>query len=164
MTIENTFEEPILHEVFAVRATRETDVFVVDVELTDINGERYRCDYVSRPEDTFGIAPTVREWLATEDHDVVPFVEPTIEKKRAGFAPISPRQLRLALVRSGTSLAAVYSAIDALPAGPARDEAEIEWEYATSFTRLAPALLVIAGALGLSAEAVDDLWATALAI
>lgn len=160
MTIENTITTPILHEVFEVRATNVEHVYVVDVELTDMTGERYRADYVSAPDDPFGLAPTVREWLNTNEYEVVPYVAPTIDELRAGMFPITPRQLRLALVRNGTSLATVTSAL----AASGNEEALIEWEYATRFERMAPALLAIAGALGLTPEAVDTLWATALLI
>lgn len=89
---------------------------------------------------------------------------PTTEELREGMLPLSPRQLRLALVRSGTSLASVETAIAALPDGTAKEEADIEWEYATEFRRLAPALLTIADAIGLTPEAVDELWEQALTI
>ena len=60
-------------------------------------------------------------------------------------------------------LTAVVCAIAALPAGQAKDEAQIEWEDSTTYDRLNPTLLTIASALDLSPETVDALWSEALA-
>lgn len=165
MDIENPITAQ-LHEVFGVAASFDEGVYALDVEITDMNGERYRCNYVSRPDDTFGLAPVIRQWLVDNDgqYEVSPYVAPSIEAIRAGMIPITPRQLRLALVRSGITLLSVTAALDALPDGPEKEEAEIEWEYATRYERLAPALLTIASTIGLTAEAVDTLWAQALLI
>jgi len=167
MTIENGNNNMQLHEVFSVTATLEPDVYILDVDITDMNGERYRCEYASRPDDTFGLAPVVREnleqWIAA-GKPVGAYVPPTAEAMRASMTPLTPRQLRLALVRSGVSLLSVTAALDALPEGPAKEEAEIEWEYATQFDRLAPALLTIADAIGFTPSEVDTLWEQALTI
>jgi len=156
-----------IHTIYNVSETEEPGSYILDLELTDINGERYRCNYCSRADDNFGLAPAVRNaldaWIATSK-PIAPYVPPTIEQVRAGMEPLSPRQLRLALVRSGVSLLSVTAALDALPEGPAKEEAEIEWEYATQFDRLAPALLTIADAIGLTPNEVDALWEQALTI
>ncbi|WP_368516646.1 hypothetical protein [Rhizobium sp.] len=83
---------------------------------------------------------------------------------REEFLPVTPRQLRLTLVRNGFSLASIATAIDALPDGTAKEEAQIDWEYATKFNRLDPTLLTIASAIGLTPEAIDAFWEQALAI
>lgn len=166
MTIENTPNAPQLHQVFAVIGTDHSDVFMVDVELTDMRGERYRAEYASVPGDTVGLAPLVRQWLTENEgsYVVAPYVEPTIEDLRAVMPSITARQLRLVLVRSGISLDSVAAAINAMPAGVAEDEARIEWEYATVFNRLHPTLLQISTALALTPEQVDALWEQALTI
>lgn len=165
MTIENPITA-VLHQVFSVTATGEEHVYSVDVDITDMNGERYRCKYTSAPDDTFGLAPVVRQWLIDNKglYEIAPYVPPTIDDIRAGMTPITPRQLRLALVRSGISLLSVTAALDSLPEGAEKEEAEIEWEYATRYERMAPALLTIAGAIGLTQSEIDTLWAQALAI
>lgn len=70
-----------LHEVFSVRETLTTGVFSLDVELTDMNDERYRCEYMSAPDDTFGLAPAVREavlrWIA-DGKPISPYVAPAV--------------------------------------------------------------------------------------
>ncbi|WP_082520575.1 hypothetical protein [Rhizobium sp. Root482] len=159
---------PILHEVTKVSATQDVDVYIVNVDLTDMNGERYVCDYCSRPDDSFGLNPIIRAWLTDNpDFPIDPYVppaEPTAEELRAMMPPISPRQLRLALVRNGHSLASVDAAISALPDGQEKEESQIAWEYGTSFERLSPTLQAVAGALQMAPESVDVMWSQALAI
>ncbi|MNE05795.1 hypothetical protein D3C80_983690 [compost metagenome] len=77
-------------------------------------------------------------------------------------APITRRQLRLTLVRNGISLSSVEAAIAAMPDGLAKEEAQIEWADASTFNRIHPTLLLIAGALGLTEAQVDAMWAEAV--
>lgn len=72
--------------------------------------------------------------------------------------PITRRQLRLTLVRNGISLSAVEAAIEAMPDGLEKAEAQIEWADASTFERSHPTLLLIASALGLSEEQIDVMW------
>jgi len=68
---------------------------------------------------------------------------------------VSARQIRLWLVTHGVSLAAVESAIDAIPDQQARDTVRVEWEYAPYVERSHPMLVPLAAALGLDEAAVD---------
>lgn len=78
MSIENLVQQPILHAVYGVKATIEELIYQVDVEITDMAGQSYRCDYLSRPEDTFGLAPTIRGWLIANEgsYVIAPYVPP----------------------------------------------------------------------------------------
>lgn len=107
---------------------------------------------------------TIQEGQIYTGTDIVDAPPPTIEEQRAGMRALTPRQLRLTLVRNGYSLSSIATAIDALPDGPAKEEAQIDWEYATKFNRLDPTLLTIASALNLADTQVDALWEQALAI
>lgn len=155
-----------LNEVHRITATLEPGVFILDITMTDANGEQFESEYASRPDDIYGLGPIIRQWLVENEGKYViePFVPETIEQVRSGMRPLSPRQLRLGLVREGISSKSVEAALDALPEGQAKEEAEIEWEYATEYKRLAPALLTIAAAIGLSPEQVDTMWEKALLI
>lgn len=55
-------QEPILHEIFSV--TKEDDYYIANCDITDVNNERYICDYVSREDDPFGLAPMI--WKAVQ--------------------------------------------------------------------------------------------------
>lgn len=79
------------------------------------------------------------------------------------FRDITKRQLRLTLIRNGVSLNQVQNSIDLIPDPLQRQEAHIEWDDASSFSRMHPTLLLIASALGLSEGQVDIMWAEAMA-
>ncbi|MCV9909910.1 hypothetical protein OIV19_20125 [Brucella sp. HL-2] len=72
------------------------------------------------------------------------------------FPNLTARQLRLGLNSLG-KLAAVDTAINQLPE-PAKSEAKIEWEFASTFRRDHPLILQIATILGLNDEQVDAVW------
>ncbi len=72
---------------------------------------------------------------------------------------ITPRQARLALLEAGL-LSQVDTAIASL-ASPARDQAQIEWEYATAIDRSSEWINQLGGALGLDDAGIDDLFKTA---
>jgi hypothetical protein len=77
---------------------------------------------------------------------------------------VSARQIRLWLVQHGISLAAVQSAIDAIPDLLQRDIVQIEWEYAPYVERAHPMLIPLAQALGLTEEQVDQAFREAAGI
>ena len=64
----------VINSVLTVRATARADVFVLTLNITD-RGENYECRYVSDPEDTHGINPLLREWLASNPHTILPHDE-----------------------------------------------------------------------------------------
>lgn len=89
-------------------------------------------------------------WLY-EGGDFVAPPESAPEEIRASMPTITARQLRLALL---PRLDEVESLIEA-----SYDRAlQIEWEYATTFERLHPAIVSIGDALGMTPEEIDALW------
>jgi hypothetical protein len=74
-------------------------------------------------------------------------------------ASVAMHQARLALLQAG-KLAAVDAAIAALPS-PAKEAAQIEWEYATEVKRSSTLVAQLAPALGLDDAALDALFVTA---
>lgn len=77
--------------------------------------------------------------------------EPTPEELRASMPIITARQLRLSLL---PRLDEVESLIES-----SQDRAlQIEWEYATTFDRLHPAIVSIGAALGLTEDKIDAMW------
>lgn len=51
-----------------------------------------------------------------------------------------------------------------MPDGLDKVRAGIEWEYATTFSRMHPLIYTVAGAMGLSEEQIDDMWSAALGL
>ena len=82
-----------------------------------------------------------------------------IIKWKASRQSISPRQARLALLQAGL-LSQVGPAINSLES-PAKETAQIEWEYATSIERSSEWINQLGGALGLDENGLDDLFKTA---
>ena len=109
-----------------------------------------------KPDGDCRFDPALNEWVP------YPAFEPTPEEKRELMPVITKRQLRLTLVRNGISLAQVEAAIEAMPEGLPKQEAEIEWADASEFRRLHPTLLLVAQALSLSDEQVDVMWEEAV--
>lgn len=118
--------------------------------------------YVERTDGTItGVyamrqAGYAEELVADDDAQLVAFLN-----REPPAQPITRRQLRLTLVRNGISLAGVEAAIAAMPAGLEKEEAQIEWADASTFSRRHPTLLLIASALGLMEAQIDRMWAEA---
>lgn len=93
---------------------------------------------------------------------IAEFTPPTAEERRASMPPLSASQIRIALARN-SMIANVPPALDAMDE-PARSEAVIMWEYATSFRRDGAVIMALFDALGMSAAEADALWAEAAAI
>jgi hypothetical protein len=84
----------------------------------------------------------------------------TVYSPVAPVIEVTPRQLRLALLTSGITPAAVAGVIGQLPE-PQRTAALIEWEYATVMRRDHPLIGSLAGALGKTNADIDALFAAA---
>lgn len=67
-----------LNEVFSVTATAEENVYIVVCNITDVYGQTYTTNYGSRPEDTFGLNPVIRQWLIDNEgsYTIEPYVPP----------------------------------------------------------------------------------------
>lgn len=70
------------------------------------------------------------------------------------------RQLRLALIRDGISLAAIEDAIKSLPA-PASAEALVEWEYSQVIDKNNSLVTQISQLLGYNQAKIDEIFETA---
>lgn len=157
-----------LNEVFSITKIDQAGVtYACSVNMTTPDGDTFDAVHVYRATDPHGLSPILKQWLIDNPNfPIGNYVEPpapTIEQVRAEMLPLTPRQLRLTLVRSGISLASVADAIAAMPNGLTKEETAVEWEYATTFERTSPALLAIADALYMTPEAVDTLWSQAVA-
>lgn len=153
-------------EVHSLANVNSPGALLFDVTLTNPLGVTERHDhYLFRTSDPFGASPALWQWLIDNpEFPIAPYTPPTAEEARSMLAPVSRRQLRLALVRNSISIASVEAIIASMPDGQAKEEAQIEWSDATMFERTHPTLLAVGAALGLSDEAVDAMWAQALAI
>ncbi|SNY91467.1 hypothetical protein SAMN04515647_1688 [Cohaesibacter sp. ES.047] len=79
------------------------------------------------------------------------------------LGPLSARQIRLVLNRHGY-LAQVEPAIAAIPDETERNEALIEWTYASSFEPDHPLIASMRLALGISEADMETMWREAMAL
>jgi hypothetical protein len=151
-----------LNFVYKVTSTQETGVYVINCNVTDTNGEKFDAVSTVRPEDPYGLTPTLLQWMAENpSFPIDPYQSPTVEQIREAMPSLSARQLRLGLLGNGFTLPQVAAVIEAMPDGPDKDTAQIEWEYATTFNRTHPLIAAVGGSLGLSDEQIDEMWAAA---
>lgn len=74
---------------------------------------------------------------------------------------ISPRQMRLWLVRNGFPLSSVDSAIDGIQDEFIRETTKIEWEYSPYIDINHPMIPALAQSLGINTEDIDRIFAEA---
>jgi len=145
-----------LNSVESVSATGEDGVFLVRCNITDLNGDTYDTDYGSRPEDTFGLNPTIREWLVENEgsYQVIPYVPPS-----AAFPLLTSRQFWLAAANIGITKSLVASTIEALDVSDVEKATlMVELMESTTFERLHYAVVDLATALSIPEQQLDDLW------
>jgi len=160
-----------LHQLMSVTATAEPDVYIASVDLTDSHGERYVADYVSRDDDTFGLAPVVRsavlQWIA-DGKPVGPYVpapEPVPQEiSRRQFyqglavAEFITKQEALDAIKGAALPAALQSIVDSLPDADDRFSAEMLLLGAGEFQRDHALVTVFVAAQDLTETEVDDFW------
>ncbi|MBN7778898.1 hypothetical protein JYP49_21820 [Nitratireductor aquimarinus] len=107
----------------------------------------------------------VADWQA-EGNTIPAYAPPALtdEEKRAAMPPLSARQLRLGLIDNGITLASVQAAVDGIADTTAREMAQVEWEYATTFERTHALISQIGAALSLTPEEIDTMWEAAGAL
>lgn len=83
---------------------------------------------------------------------------PVQEPEEPGNLPpqvIAPRQFRLWLANNNLMTAA-RAVINGMPAGPDKEKALIEWDYAVAIERDHPLTLLVATAIGLTSPQIDQ--------
>ncbi|EXL09574.1 hypothetical protein [Aquamicrobium defluvii] len=144
-----------LHSLISVTAANEPDTYLAEVDITDIHGQRYAVEYVSRDGDEFGLAPVVRaaigQWIA-DGKPVLPYVEPP-----APPAPdrVTARQFKLQLLADGI--------LDQVEGWIATQSQAVQIAYANSgtFVRDEPMMQAGFAALGFTPEQIDAFFTAA---
>jgi hypothetical protein len=103
-----------------------------------------------------GVIDGMRVWEVRDEAGTLIGINQQADEPAVVPASVSARQIRLWLVAHGVSLAAVESAIDAIPDALQRDSVRVEWEYAPYVERSHPMLVPLAAALGLTEQQVDQ--------
>lgn len=79
---------------------------------------------------------------------------------QVAIKPVTPRQMRIALIMSGFSLDSIEDTINSLTE-PQRSIVRVTWEYSVEFQRDNPVLNSMAGVLGLTSQQIDNLFTLA---
>lgn len=80
-----------------------------------------------------------------------------LENQKVVPHEVTPRQFRQALILSNISMQSIEDLINSQPE-PLKSLAMIEWEYSTAFLRSNQFVNQLAPAMGLTQDALDDLW------
>lgn len=149
---------PILHKVISVQNTAESGVYIIKIDLTDMEGERYVADYCLRPEDTFGLAPELSQMIKGYKGKILDYVKPTDKEIRSNLHPLSRKQFRLMLLKFKITSEDVATLISKIKDAQPSEIAKIEWEDGTSFSRMDPLTEMISKQFKLSDAKVDAAW------
>lgn len=76
----------------------------------------------------------------------------------------TPRQLRIALIRSGISLSTIEAQIDAIENPIQKEIARAEWEYALEIKKEHPLVGMIAAVLNLTEQQINDIFVLAVTL
>lgn len=112
-------------------------------------------DFTPPPEqDGYHAVMTWQGWTLIEG-PTPPDPQPEIDLNNwRNMASCTPFQGRIALVNAD-----LMSQVDAIMADPnTPQETKIAWEYAIEWRRMSPMIVSLGGALGLTAEQIDDLF------
>lgn len=158
--------DQILNSIEKITATDIPGVYVVLGNMTDFDGAAYDFSYGSFPEDTAPFNLVIRQWMIDNDGSftIAPYVPPTTEELRASMPDLTARQLRLGLIGNGIMPSQVDTALNAMPAGAAKEMALVEWDYASSFRRLHPLIASVGAALSLTDAQIDAMWTAAASL
>ncbi|WP_319413862.1 hypothetical protein [uncultured Cohaesibacter sp.] len=134
---------------------KEDTAIIADITVDLGEGEE-RVKFVYREGMGGDIASALAKDLQENDppiYEADPIPEPAL-------LPLTPRQLRLILSRYGY-LSQVQPTLEALEDPQVREEALIEWEYATQYEPDNPLIEQLRLALSISEDEMDTMWRTA---
>lgn len=150
-------EEPILHELISVMAGPDAATFIAKVDVTDMLGDRFTCDYITRVDDLHGLAPiiwqSIEEWVA-DGKAILPYVAP---------APVIPD--RVTANQFGKQLAAM-GLLAQVETWVAKQDVATQWSFNRSATFVREDPMMQAGfvALGFTSEQIDAFFVAAAAL
>lgn len=112
------------------------------------------------PRRVFGGIPTVFYTFASQAAFDAALAVADLTEPAPVPQSVTRRQAKQALLLAGV-LAQVQPAIDAIADPTTQAMVQIEWDDSQTFERNRPALIALAGALGMDGEALDQLFTTA---
>nr|WP_319513367.1 hypothetical protein [uncultured Cohaesibacter sp.] len=148
----------ILKEVHGYKYIAGSNQISCDVTL-EIDGVDERTDFIYTEGDNTPVYYAIKAHIAANN----PSIAEADPVQDVSLSPLTPRQLRLILSRAGY-LAQVEPALEAIEDTQAREEAIIEWTYATQYEPDNPLIESIRAALSITENEMRDLWKQAEAL
>lgn len=129
--------------------------FLVELEIVSLpkpsyNYETQTLEYRSYPD--------LNNFKWVEESYVRDLTSQEIEQRKPTLPSVTPRQLRLAIIKNGISLSQIDNLIEAIPDEKVKEAVKIEWEYAIEFERNHEFIDQFGKALGLTNEQIDDIF------
>ena len=124
------------------------------VEVSDISEDEYqsRAYKYSAVIDIGDISPSPKVgWIRVGN------------KLRPDIKPVTPRQIRQALILAGISIEMIETGLNSLPE-PQKSLAKTELEYSTAFERNRPLVKSMGQMMGFSEQQLDDIWLLAMSL
>lgn len=168
-------DAPVLHDVLSIQPTDDDGAVIANIDMTDMAGERYTAPYYLRPDDPYGLAPTIREWIETKATTVLPklVVQPTTSAPSAisGMQFFKALVLRdkismaeaVAAVRNRTPPSVIEDMFGALPT-PQRLEMSLALWGANEYCRDHPIAALLGETFAWSDADLDAFWRSAAAL
>lgn len=127
-----------------------------------------------RPDPTYDYATQTLEYRAFADLNNFKWIEENYVRdlsqqeidQRLPKPPdtCTPRQLRIALIQTGISLSTIEAQIDAIQDPIQKEIARAEWEYALEIKKEHPLVGMIAAALNLTEQQINDIFVLAVTL
>ncbi|SFP11959.1 hypothetical protein SAMN04488056_1232 [Cohaesibacter marisflavi] len=151
-----------LLEIHGLKYASDGKAIIADT-TQDFGAGQIRCDFVYRDgsQQTSPVYDAVRDFIASGVMEIDPPTPSEIIEEE--LFPLTPRQLRLVLSRNDY-LVLVEPALEAIEDQQAREEALIEWGYATQYDPGNPLIEQLRLALGISEGEMGAMWRTAQAL
>jgi len=136
--------------------------FIIEVEVEKISAGAYNTATQTIEQRSY-IDLENKKWI--EETYVRDLTSYEIEQRQPKSPEVwTPRQLRIALIKSGISLTNIESQIDAIEDSAQKEIARVEWEYALEIKKEHPLVSMMATNLNLTEQQVNDIFSLAVTL
>lgn len=151
--------DPIVNQVYAIHYTAEPGVYVVSCNITDMNDQTFDADYCLRPDDPYGCAPALRQWMADNpSFPIGAYVPPTIAEVRASATGLHRLDFRTRAKAAGITTAVIGEYLAGITDPDHQDDMQIFWDATQGFSRLDPFVVELGAFAGKTPEDIDAIF------
>lgn len=134
---------------------------IVELEMITLPEPSYDTNTHSREEREYADLDN-KQWV--KEYYLRALSPQEIEQRNAPSSPnvCTPRQMRIALIKSGISIASIESQIEAIADPVQKEIAKVEWQYALEIRKDHPLVGMLASNLNLTTQQVNDIFTLAV--